>query len=83
MSSKASEYYRRSIGIYEEIHDTAGMARDYTNIGLVLSNMGNNKEALDYHKEALEIDKGLNDRVGMATAILVMYSLIWVITMMH
>ena len=66
MSSKASEYYRRSIGIFEGLDDRVGMAKNYTNIGVVLSNMGNNKEALDYHKKALEIEERLNDRVGMA-----------------
>ena len=28
--------------------------------------MGNYNQALDYHKKALEIHEGLNDRVGMA-----------------
>ena len=42
------------------------MAKDYTNIGIVLSNIGNNQEALNYHKKALEITINLNDRVGMA-----------------
>ena len=42
------------------------MAGDYKNIGIVLWNMGRLEEALDNHNKAVEIDKELNDTVGMA-----------------
>ena len=42
------------------------MAEDYNKIGNVLRDMGNNKEALEYHNQALDIHKELKDRVGMA-----------------
>ena len=32
---------------------------------MVLRNMGNYQQALDYHNKALEIHEDLNDRVGM------------------
>lgn len=42
------------------------LAGDYTNIGVVLVNMGRLEEALDSHNKVLEIDKEMNDRVGLA-----------------
>ena len=42
------------------------MATNYSNISIVLREMGNYPQALEYHEKALEIDKDLNDRVGMA-----------------
>jgi tetratricopeptide (TPR) repeat protein len=63
--SKASQYFRGSIGIFEELEDRVGMARDYTNIGFILQHIGNNKEALDYLNKALEIDEELDDRIGI------------------
>jgi len=41
------------------------MAKDYTNIGSVLDNMGNHQEALESYNMALKIDEGLNDRVAL------------------
>ena len=55
-----------TLEIDEGLDHRVGMAKDYNNIGLVPSGMGNSQEALDYHKKALEIDEGLDDRVGMA-----------------
>ena len=54
------------MGNYQQALDRVGMAKDYGEIGLVLSEMGNYQQALDYHNKALETNEDLNDRVGMA-----------------
>ena len=51
----ALDYYHKALRISEELNDRVGMARDYTNIEAVLSNMGNYQEALVYHNKALNI----------------------------
>jgi tetratricopeptide (TPR) repeat protein len=43
-----------------------GISRDYTNIGNVYDVMGDYSKALEYHNKALEINTGLNNRVGLA-----------------
>ena len=60
---QASDYQKKALEIHTELNDMVGMAADYNNIGIVLSNMGNSPDALTYHKKALEIDENLNDRV--------------------
>ena len=42
--SKAFGYHRLSTGIHEELNDRVGIARDYSNIGVVLRNMGKLQE---------------------------------------
>jgi tetratricopeptide (TPR) repeat protein len=66
MYSRALDYHKKALEIHEGLSDRVGTAKDYSNIGLVLSDIGNNQEALDYHKKALEIHEGLSDRVGTA-----------------
>ena len=49
-----------------DLGNRVGMAQDYNNIGVELSNLGNYQEALEYHNKASAIDEDLGNRVGMA-----------------
>jgi tetratricopeptide (TPR) repeat protein len=64
--SDSLNYFNKALAIDEDLNDRVGMARDYTNIGNTLSDMGNYQQALVSHNKALAIDEDLNDRVGMA-----------------
>ena len=65
-TDKALDYHNKAREIDESLNDKVGMAKDYTNIGIVYYNLGEYHKALDYHNKAREIHESLNDKVGMA-----------------
>ncbi len=64
--TKAEEYFKKSIDIYNKIGNIVGLTRAYRNIGRVYYNMGEYEQALEYYNKAVEIDTDLNNRVRMA-----------------
>lgn len=58
--------HNMSLWAHEKLNDKIGMARDYTNIAMVLNSMGNHQEALDFNRKSLTIFEELTDKVGMA-----------------
>jgi tetratricopeptide (TPR) repeat protein len=64
MLAKAIRYHTMSMQIHEDLNDRLGMAKDYNNIGLVYSDMGNYKEALKSFSDALTILQELEKETG-------------------
>jgi hypothetical protein len=52
--------------MFEEFNDKQGMAKCYSNIGLVLRDQDKYQQAWVYHSKSLAIHEELNDRLGMA-----------------
>jgi tetratricopeptide (TPR) repeat protein len=77
LSTKAEDYFKRSIDIYDRVDNRVGLAGGYGNIGIVYRNMGNYEQALNYHNKALEIDTKLNDIVVLAKNHYNEFSVIW------
>ena len=61
---EALDYQKKALAIHEELNDKVGMAGDYTNIGNVLSIMGNHKEALESFSKSLEILQEFEKKTG-------------------
>ena len=62
----ALEQYRRSLAIFEELGDRAGMAQSYHQLGMVAHQRGDYEEALEQYRRSLAITEELGDRAGMA-----------------
>ena len=65
-TDKALDYHNKAREIDESLDDKMGMAKDYSNIGIVYYYKGDYPKALEYHTKALEIDESLNDMVDIA-----------------
>ena len=64
----ALDQYRRSLAIFEELGDRAGMAASYHQLGRVAQNRGDYQGALDQYRRSLAIKEELGDRAGMAAS---------------
>ncbi len=67
-STKAIEYYHKSLKIQKEIGNKSGMARTLINIGREYHDQGICSTALQYYEKSLLIYTELNDKVGIAFA---------------
>jgi tetratricopeptide (TPR) repeat protein len=61
---KGLDYSERSLAIYEEIGDKAGMGSSLNNIGVSHSDKGDYDRALDYYARSLAICEELSDKSG-------------------
>ena len=66
--SKAKEYYLRSLKMYEEIGQRAGMAASLVNVGNVYRHE-NEAQALDYYEQAATISEEINDTFLLSNAL--------------
>jgi len=64
--SKALEYYRKSLEIFENFKDVQGVAKTYHNIGIVNQIQGEYTKALEYYNKSLEIKEKIYDIKGIA-----------------
>ena len=65
----ALDWYRKSLTIFEELGDRAGMASSYHQLGIIAYLHGDYDHALDWYRQALTIAEELGDRAGMASTI--------------
>ena len=63
---KASECYKQSLGIFEELGDRAGLAKTLGNLGNVYSRQDYWGKASDCYKQSLDTFRELQDRYGEA-----------------
>ncbi|MEX1001385.1 MAG: CHAT domain-containing tetratricopeptide repeat protein [Crocinitomicaceae bacterium] len=62
---KCISYYLKCKEIYEEIHDSIGVANSLDNIGSIYAVKGEFAKALEYHNEGLKIREQIGDTLGM------------------
>ncbi|MFY9310993.1 MAG: tetratricopeptide repeat protein [Bacteroidia bacterium] len=65
-TTKALEWYDKSLKIRKQLDDKKGIAISFNNIGLIYNNLGDISKALDYYKSALKIQNEINDSRGIA-----------------
>ncbi len=63
------EYYLKSLGIYQEMGDEAGIAKILNNIAIIYHDQGNDTEALQYYQRSLKIKEKLGIRLGTANTL--------------
>lgn len=62
---QALSYHKEALKIHQELKDRVEMAGDYTNIGIVLTNIKNQKAAaIESFSKALEIHQELEQETG-------------------
>jgi tetratricopeptide (TPR) repeat protein len=67
--SKQTEYYHKSLKIYEEIGDKEGIATSLNNIGFIYNNQGDIPNALTYYHKSLTIEEELGNKKGIASSL--------------
>lgn len=65
-TSKALEWYEKSLKIRKQLDDKKGIATSFNNIGLIYNNLGDISKALGYYKSALKIQNEIKDLKGIA-----------------
>jgi tetratricopeptide (TPR) repeat protein len=65
----ALEHHRRSLEIFEQLGDRAGVASSLNAIGLVLQERGDYDKALDYYQRSLQEADAIGDRQQIATVL--------------
>ena len=63
---KQSEYYHKSLKIYEEIGNKKGIAVSLNNIGYIYENQGDIPKGLEYYHKSLKIQEEIDDKKGIA-----------------
>ncbi|MCW2912968.1 MAG: Tetratricopeptide 2 repeat protein [Actinomycetia bacterium] len=63
---QALDWYRKSLTIYEELGDRAGLAGGYHQFGIIAQHRGEYEQALDWYRRSLTIHEELGDRAGIA-----------------
>ena len=58
--------YQKSLDIYEDLCNLAGMSSCYINMGNILSSRGDYEGALKLYQKSLKINEELGDRAGMS-----------------
>lgn len=64
------DYWTQSLGTFEAIHDTLGIATIVNNLGAVYYSQGSNAKALDYYLRSLSISEKIQDPFRIAQALL-------------
>jgi tetratricopeptide (TPR) repeat protein len=62
----ARDWYRKSLAIFEQLGNRAGMAGLYHQLGTVAQSRGDYDAALDWYRQSLAIKEQLGDRAVMA-----------------
>jgi tetratricopeptide (TPR) repeat protein len=55
-----------ALKIQEEMNDKKGVSQSFNNLGLIYSNMGDYKKAIDYYEKSLEIKLEINEPNGIS-----------------
>ena len=63
---KQSEYYHKSLKIYEEIGNKKGIAVSLNNIGYIYENQGDIPKGLEYYHKSLKIQEEIGNKKGIA-----------------
>ena len=63
---QASENFRLSLDIYQELKDSIGISKSYNNIGVIYARQSDYVTAKEYFSKSLEIYSRLNDKIGMS-----------------
>lgn len=71
----AEDYFKRSLGVYQKISDTAGIANLQSNLGAVYLTTGDEPRALEYLVKAVRNADVVNDTLRMGSALLNMGSI--------
>jgi CHAT domain-containing protein/Tfp pilus assembly protein PilF len=58
-----NHYYQQALSILQAVDDRAGEGATLNNIGLVYSNLGQYRQALEQYQQALPITRAISDRV--------------------
>ncbi len=64
---EAVKYYKKSIGLYTEIGDKAGISSVLNNIGMIYELNGNIPLAVENYQESLTLLQEIDDKYGLAT----------------
>ncbi|MBI3136143.1 MAG: tetratricopeptide repeat protein [Bacteroidetes bacterium] len=67
-NDSAQFFYERSLGLKQELQDTLGISKTYTNIGVINIKEGRFREGLNQYFKSLQLKLLLHDSVGIATA---------------
>ena len=65
----AKDYYKRSLSIAKEVHDSAGEGRAYSGLGVVNHLEGNFQKASEYHTNDLSIARQMGNSVQEGRAL--------------
>jgi tetratricopeptide (TPR) repeat protein len=63
---EAARQYQRSLDIFEQLGDQAGMASGYGNLGIEAQWLGDYEEAARQYQRSLDIKEQIGNRAGMA-----------------
>ena len=66
---EALDYWTQSLGIYEGLNDSLGIANMLNNIGALYVNQGENPKALEYSLKSLKISEALNHKLRIFSAL--------------
>ncbi|MBS1634850.1 MAG: tetratricopeptide repeat protein [Bacteroidetes bacterium] len=64
ITTDALEYYKKSLAIYAEIHDSLGLGIEFMNIGALYEEQGNIPSALENYQRSLRIREAAGDIRG-------------------
>lgn len=65
-SSKALDYYYKSLHIRQELNDKKGIAASLNNIGIIFQEQAENGKAIDYYTQSLKINEEIGNKNGEA-----------------
>jgi len=71
----AEEFFKRSLGVFEKVSDTAGIANIQSNLGAVYLTLGNDTKALEYLLQSLRNAEVVKDTLRMGSVYLNMGSI--------
>ena len=66
LGNPTGEYWKRALGLYEELDDLVGQVLVLTNLGVGAFYAGRWEEALDFYERGRELSQKLGDHVGVA-----------------
>ncbi|MGM0549674.1 MAG: ATP-binding protein [Bacteroidota bacterium] len=64
-TDEAISYYRQSLGLYQVLSDTSGIAKCYNNMGRIFTDKGEYAKGLELLNSSLSIKRNNGDFVGM------------------
>jgi serine phosphatase RsbU (regulator of sigma subunit)/Tfp pilus assembly protein PilF len=68
-SSKALDYYYKSLHIRQELNDKKGIAATLNNIGIVFQEQAEHNKAIDYYTQSLKISEQIGDKNSEANCL--------------
>jgi tetratricopeptide (TPR) repeat protein len=63
------ELYQKAAAIYKQLSDYAGLSMILRNCGMVFLNLANNKKAIHYFTQSIELSRKIGDTYGEQSAL--------------